>query len=311
MPGIVVLIPSAVHHPRDGMLPAGRRGNGAPWCVTTPTTTNPPYSGTMCAQMLAYITILILPAVFMIHYVPLIFSLPDSGKTCLRRWPSSLPMVIACFGLGFAFQGLVTEREVGVRMLGDNLRGVPLPAGHDMAALRHGSGVEGAERHLPLDMGSGGIHQDEQQRVEPGSGEPRVPDALDSRRRMVGRRLGCAAHGGAPGDAPSAGTQHHHLQPSDAERATSAGRRYRTTEPTTDNEIRKKNFTFGQRGVTAEAARRFLPLSLRCRCALYLISDGLAPLAGKVLRYRRRVVRENLRPPFPEMTEKERRKIRA
>ena len=40
----------------------------------------PSIFGTMCAQMLAYITILILPAVFGIHYVPLIFSLPDSGK---------------------------------------------------------------------------------------------------------------------------------------------------------------------------------------------------------------------------------------
>ncbi len=54
------------------------------------------------------------------------------------------------------------------------------------------------------------------------------------------------------------------------------------------------------------------PVATYCRCAsLYLISDGLALLAGKVLRYRRRVVRENLRPPFPEMTEKERRKNRA
>ena len=45
----------------------------------------------------------------------------------------------------------------------------------------------------------------------------------------------------------------------------------------------------------------FLPLSSP-RCALYLISDGLALLAGKVLRYRRRVVRENLGASFPEMT---------
>ena len=70
----------------------------------------PSIFGTMCAQMLAYITILILPAVFMIHYVPLIFSFPIAGNM-FEEMAFLLPMVIACFGLGFAFQGLVTERE--------------------------------------------------------------------------------------------------------------------------------------------------------------------------------------------------------
>ena len=70
----------------------------------------PSIFGTMCAQMLAYITILILPAVFMIHYVPLIFSFPIAGNM-FEEMAFLLPLVIACFGLGFAFQGLVTERE--------------------------------------------------------------------------------------------------------------------------------------------------------------------------------------------------------
>ncbi len=71
----------------------------------------------------------------------------------------------------------------------------------------------------------------------------------------------------------------------------------------------RKNFTFGQRAGYRALRAVFYPLSLLPLRALYLISDGLALLAGKVLRYRRRVVRENLRASFPEMTEKERRKI--
>jgi len=47
-------------------------------------------------------------------------------------------------------------------------------------------------------------------------------------------------------------------------------------------------------------------LPLRC---LYLISDFLFVLVCYVVRYRRKVVLENLRKSFPEKTEKERRKI--
>lgn len=66
--------------------------------------------GTMVAQTLAYLTILIVPIIFMIHYVPLIFRFPMAGDV----WQILLfltPMVLACFGVGFTFQSIVTERE--------------------------------------------------------------------------------------------------------------------------------------------------------------------------------------------------------
>lgn len=44
-------------------------------------------------------------------------------------------------------------------------------------------------------------------------------------------------------------------------------------------------------------------------CLLYLLADLLAFLARDVVRYRRRVVRANLRDCFPELTAKERRRI--
>lgn len=65
---------------------------------------------TMIAQTLCYLTILIIPIIFMLHYVPLIFRFPMAGDT-VEIFAFILPMVIGAFGVGFAFQSVVTERE--------------------------------------------------------------------------------------------------------------------------------------------------------------------------------------------------------
>lgn len=65
---------------------------------------------TMTGQMLCYITILILPIIYLVHYVPLMFSFPMEGNF-LEILMFLVPMVIACLGLGFMFQGIVRERE--------------------------------------------------------------------------------------------------------------------------------------------------------------------------------------------------------
>lgn len=64
----------------------------------------------MTGHMLCYITILIVPIIFLIHYVPLIFSFPMAGSI-FEIFLFILPMVLACLGLGFCFQGIVRERE--------------------------------------------------------------------------------------------------------------------------------------------------------------------------------------------------------
>lgn len=64
----------------------------------------------MLGEMLCYITILFIPMVFLVHYVPLIFSFPMENHI-IDILAFLLPMVLACFGLGFCFQGLVRERE--------------------------------------------------------------------------------------------------------------------------------------------------------------------------------------------------------
>lgn len=65
---------------------------------------------TMIAQSLCYITILMLPIIFLLHYVPLIFSFPMHNNM-LEIFAYLTPMVIACLGIGFTFQSFVMERE--------------------------------------------------------------------------------------------------------------------------------------------------------------------------------------------------------
>lgn len=66
--------------------------------------------GTMCAQMLCYFTILILPTIYMIHYVPLMFSFPQVGSTW-EELMLMLPVMMGAFGIGFTLQAFMTERE--------------------------------------------------------------------------------------------------------------------------------------------------------------------------------------------------------
>lgn len=65
---------------------------------------------TMVAQSLCYISLLIIPIIFLLHYVPIIFQFPMQGNT-LEIFAFITPMILACLGLGFVFQGFVTERE--------------------------------------------------------------------------------------------------------------------------------------------------------------------------------------------------------
>lgn len=65
---------------------------------------------TMFGQMLCYITILMVPIIYLVHYVPLMFSFPMAGNL-FEILEFLLPMVLACVGLGWCLQGIVWERE--------------------------------------------------------------------------------------------------------------------------------------------------------------------------------------------------------
>lgn len=64
----------------------------------------------MLGQIMCYVTIIVLPMIFTIHYVPLIFNMPMMGDIW-QELMFLMPMVIACVALGMCFQGIVWERE--------------------------------------------------------------------------------------------------------------------------------------------------------------------------------------------------------
>lgn len=66
--------------------------------------------GTMIGQALCYMTIMFLPVIFMVHYVPMMFRFPMAGNLP-EIMMFLLPMVLASIGMGFVFQAVVTERE--------------------------------------------------------------------------------------------------------------------------------------------------------------------------------------------------------
>ncbi len=65
---------------------------------------------TMLGQMLCYFSLMIVPIIFLVHYVPLMFSFPMAGNV-FEELMFIMPMVFAAIALGFCFQGLVWERE--------------------------------------------------------------------------------------------------------------------------------------------------------------------------------------------------------
>lgn len=70
----------------------------------------PSVSMTMLGQMLCFFTLILIPSFFLIHYVPLIFSFPMAGNV-FEEFMFILPMTLACYAIGFCFQGIVWERE--------------------------------------------------------------------------------------------------------------------------------------------------------------------------------------------------------
>ena len=65
---------------------------------------------TMAGQTLCYMTLLFLPMIFLLHYVPLIFAFPMESDI-VALFAFMLPLFIAAAGVGFCFQAFVWERE--------------------------------------------------------------------------------------------------------------------------------------------------------------------------------------------------------
>lgn len=109
MPGVIVLILHQCIILACGMAGGAKREN--PGVIGYRSFNEQPSVWmTMLGQMLCYFTILILPTIYLIHYIPIMFRFPVESDT-LEVFAFLLPMVIACLSLGFCLQGVVWERE--------------------------------------------------------------------------------------------------------------------------------------------------------------------------------------------------------
>lgn len=109
MPGVVILILQQCLVLACGMM-GGAKHESERLIGYNPTNHVKSVFLTMTAQGLALFTLIILPAIFLIHYIPLIFAFPMEGNT-LEIMIFILPMIMSSIALGFCFQGFVTQRE--------------------------------------------------------------------------------------------------------------------------------------------------------------------------------------------------------
>ena len=109
MPGVLILILHQCIVLAIGMAGGARKENSS-LIGYNPHNNSRYIFGTMLGTMLCYFTLLIVPVVFMIHYVPLMFRFPMNGDI-FQIMAFLFPMTLACFGIGFVFQAFVSERE--------------------------------------------------------------------------------------------------------------------------------------------------------------------------------------------------------
>lgn len=109
MPGVVILILHQCIILASGMAGGAKREKPSR-IGYVPYVELPSVAMTMAGQMLCYITILLVPAIFLVHYIPLMFAFPMAGDFW-EILAFLLPMVLACLGVGLCFQGIVRERE--------------------------------------------------------------------------------------------------------------------------------------------------------------------------------------------------------
>ena len=109
MPGVLILILHQSLILAAGMAGGAKRERPG---VTGYVGVNaaPSVAMTMFGQMACYGTILAVPVVYLVHYVPLMFSFPMAGNV-LEILAFILPLFIAAAALGFCLQGIVWERE--------------------------------------------------------------------------------------------------------------------------------------------------------------------------------------------------------
>ena len=109
MPGVIVLILQQCLVLAIGMLGGGK--HESPSLIGyDPINRSRSTVVTMVAKTGAYLTLMVIPVIWLLHYVPRIFDFPMEGNV-LQIFAFILPMVIASICLGFIVQAFCTERE--------------------------------------------------------------------------------------------------------------------------------------------------------------------------------------------------------
>lgn len=109
MPGVIVLILHQCLILVSG-LAGGAKHEDPKLLGYNPINESRSVSATMIGQMLCFLTVMLLPMLFLIHYVPLMFAFPVEGKL----WEMLLflfPMMLACLSMGYCLQVFIQERE--------------------------------------------------------------------------------------------------------------------------------------------------------------------------------------------------------
>lgn len=109
MPGVIILILHQCIILACGMA-GGAKHEDPRKIGYNPLNYEPSVLMSMLGQMLCLMTLIFVPMLFLVHYVPLIFSFPMAGNLW-EILAFLLPMEIACLGLGFCLQGITWERE--------------------------------------------------------------------------------------------------------------------------------------------------------------------------------------------------------
>lgn len=109
MPGVVIFILHQCIILAVGMMGGAVRERPGLFSYN-PLATRPPVVLSMLARLLCCLVILIVPTIFIIYYIPIMFRFPMAGSP-LQIFAFLLPMIIACVMLGECLQSIVRQRE--------------------------------------------------------------------------------------------------------------------------------------------------------------------------------------------------------
>ncbi len=109
MPGVIVLILQQCIILALGMAGGAKRENPA-LSGYLGTDAAPSNLASLLGQAFCYLTLMSLPTIYLLHYVPMMFSFPMAGNT-FHIFVFILPMLFASIFMGLCLQAIVWERE--------------------------------------------------------------------------------------------------------------------------------------------------------------------------------------------------------